>query len=71
MKDYCDTESKKKSAKFVSTSVFIFSCIVSAIIFFTQEKLDAFDYILLLLSPPVLCIFFYFVVYHHDPKASD
>ena len=71
MKDCCEIESKKKSAKFVGAFVFIFACTVSAVIFFTQEKLDVFGYILILVSPFALGIFFYFVVLHHDPNASD
>ena len=71
MKNYCETESKSKSAKFVGTFVFIFMCAVSAIIFFTEEKLDVFDYILMFVSPFALSALTYFVVLHHDPNASD
>jgi len=71
MKNCCESESQKKCAKFVSAFVFLFSCTVSAVIFFTQEKLDVYDYILMLVSPFVLSIIFFFVVLHHDPNASD
>jgi hypothetical protein len=71
MNDCCETESKKKSAKYISTFVFLFSCVVSAVVYFTQDKLNVFDYALILFSPFALSIFFYFVVLHHDPNASD
>jgi len=71
MKDCCEPESQKKSAKFVSTLLFLFGCTVSLVIFFTQEKLDIFDYFLMLLAPLALSFFSYFVVLHHDPNASD
>ena len=71
MKDYCEKEPKRKSAKFVSLFVFLFMCTVSVVIYFTQEKLDVFDYILVLASPFALSIFSYFVVLHNDPNASD
>lgn len=71
MKDSRETEGKSKSAKFISIFVFIFMCTVSIVIFYTQEKLDVFDYLLMFLSPIALSIFAYFVILHHDPNASD
>lgn len=56
MKDCWEIESNKRSAKIVSAIVFIFACTVSAVIFFTQEKFDVFDYILILASPFALSI---------------
>lgn len=71
MKDCSETKAQKKSAKFVSTFIFLFGYTVSAAIFFAQEILDVFDYLLMLLAPLALSIFSYFVVLHHDPNASD
>ena len=71
MNDLPEKEAQKKSAKSVSAFAFLFSCTVSAVILFTEEKLDVFDYLLMFLSPFVFGIFFYFVVLHHDPNVSD
>ena len=71
MNDSSEKEAQKKSAKFVSAFAFLFSCTVSTVIFFTEEKLDVFDYLLMFLSPLVLGILSYFVVLHHDPNVSD
>ena len=62
---------QKKSARAVSLIAFIFMCVVSAVVFFTEEILDVFDILLIIAAPFALSALSYFVVLHHDPKASD
>jgi hypothetical protein len=59
------------AARAVSLFAFIFACLVSLIIFFQNDQLEALDWALMIGAPIALSIIAYFVVKHHDPNASD
>jgi hypothetical protein len=70
--NYASSElNQTKAARAVSLFTFIFACSVSVIIFFQNDQLEAFDWILMIGSPIAMSTFVYFVVKHHDPIASD
>ena len=50
---------------------FGFMGVVSFVVFFSEDNLNIFDYLLILGAPPALGALFYFVGLHHDPSASD
>jgi amino acid permease len=62
---------QKRSARAVSLFVFVFSVFVSGIVFFKNESLDVYDYLLMVLAPLVIALITYFTVLHNDPDAPD
>lgn len=66
-----DEKMRLRSAKAVSLFAFVFSVFVSVVIFFTNEDLDIYDYLLMVFVPVGLTLITYFVVLYNDPDASD
>ena len=66
-----DEKMRLRSAKAVSLFAFVFSVFVSVVIFFTNEDLDIYDYLLMVFVPVGLTLISYFVVLNNDPDASD
>lgn len=64
-------EQRSRSAKAVSLFVLVFSIFVSGVIFFTTERLEFSDYVLMVFVPLGLTLITYFVVLYNDPDASD
>lgn len=58
-------------AKTLSIISFLFSCMVSVGIFFTEDTLGAVDYAFIALSPPAFAAIAYLVGLYHDPSASE
>ena len=66
-----DEKLRLRSAKAVSLFTLVFSVFVSVVIFFNNEDLDIYDYLLMVFVPVGLILIAYFVVLHNDPDASD
>jgi uncharacterized membrane protein YfcA len=62
---------QKRSARTMSTVIFVFMSSVSALIYFTEENLDLFGLVLILIAPFALAAIFYFAVLTNDPEQSD
>jgi hypothetical protein len=60
-----------KAARTLSVLVFSFMCLVSVVVFATDEHVAPVDYILIVGAPFVMGAGAYFVVLHHDPTASE
>ena len=66
-----DEKMRLRSAKAVSLLFLVGSVFVSVVIFFTNEDLDIYDYLLMVFVPVGLTLISYFVVLNNDPDASD
>ena len=66
-----DGKLRLRSARAVSLFVLIFSVFVSMVIFFKNEGLNLYDYLLMVFIPLGLTLISYFVVLHNDPDSSD
>ena len=64
-------KNSKTIAKTLSLGAFTFMSLVSLIVYFTEDRLSSFDYLLMLGAPLVLAALMYFVGRHHDPNACD
>jgi hypothetical protein len=61
----------RRLANTLAVSAFIFTSVVAAVVFFTEEQLNAMDYVLIVGAPFALAVVAYFVGLRHDPNASD
>jgi hypothetical protein len=66
-----DQKQRLQSARALSLFVLVFSVFVSMVVFFTSEKRDIYDYLLMVFVPLGLTLISYFVVLYNDPDASD
>ena len=71
MKETHEAENARRVARTLGLGAFGFMCVVSAVVFFTEDDLGVFDYLLMVAGPFALGALAYFVGLHHDPEASD
>jgi len=71
MKRPREQKQARRLANTLGVLAFIFTGIVTAVVFFTEEQLNAMDYVLIVGAPFALAVVAYFVGLHHDPNASD
>ena len=51
--------------------MFTFMSIVSAVVYFTEDHLNLFDYLPIIGAPFAMAGLGYFIGLHHDPSAPD
>jgi uncharacterized membrane protein YfcA len=66
-----ESKNRRRVARTLSLLALGFMSIVSLVVFYTEDHLTDFDYVLLLGAPIAFSVLAYFVGFHHDPTASD